>query len=143
MLVIALAAAAISWWFRFDATHRAAKFWGPDGVRLIRDAPVFILDTCQSADRDVSSFRGLIHLRTALLEDRSFRWPPQRVPTEFPWEHGLVFRDEVTGHSLSVFFSSDFRWVRGPGFETMLSCEPIAAGLREMYVEFEKRTAGR
>src|SRR5688572_9136529 len=39
ILAAAFAAAGASWWFRFNATHRAAEFWGPDVARLIRDAP--------------------------------------------------------------------------------------------------------
>ena len=35
---VALAGAGAGWWFRYNATHRAAEFWGPQAVRLIRDA---------------------------------------------------------------------------------------------------------
>jgi hypothetical protein len=40
MFLAALLAAAASWWFRYEATHRSAKFWGPEAARLIRDAPL-------------------------------------------------------------------------------------------------------
>jgi hypothetical protein len=39
MFVAALAAAATSWWFRYEATHQSAQFWGAEDARLIRDAP--------------------------------------------------------------------------------------------------------
>src|SRR6476620_547332 len=88
IVTVAFCAAAISWYFRYNATHRVAEFWGPDTVRLIRDAPTVeavnlstpitiprgdtagvggFIDT--SATRDVSTAHGLVHLRNALLED--------------------------------------------------------------------------
>src|SRR4051812_15803668 len=77
ILTVAIAAAAASWWFRYSATHRAAQFWGPETARLIRDASVVeiwrpsnpIISTSaaplvESSDlHDVSSARGLVHLR--------------------------------------------------------------------------------
>jgi hypothetical protein len=39
IVAVALAAAGVSWWFRYNATHRAAEFWGPKAAQLIRDAP--------------------------------------------------------------------------------------------------------
>src|SRR4051812_21733385 len=39
ILAVSIAAAAMSWWFRYNATHRAATFWGPGLAVLIRDAP--------------------------------------------------------------------------------------------------------
>jgi hypothetical protein len=39
LFIAALAAASASWWFRYQATHRSAQFWGPEAARLIRDAP--------------------------------------------------------------------------------------------------------
>src|SRR4051794_4880249 len=50
ILVLALVAAAASWWFRHNATHRAAKFWGPEAAILIRDAPNVELLVLQPAD---------------------------------------------------------------------------------------------
>jgi hypothetical protein len=38
ILTVAVLLAGASWWFRYIATHRAARFWGPEAVRLIRDA---------------------------------------------------------------------------------------------------------
>jgi hypothetical protein len=143
ILGVGLAAACLSWWFRYHATHRAAKFWGPESVQLIRDAPGVFFETRQGGARDVSSSRGLLHLRSALLEDSSFRWPPRSVPSEIEWQHVLLFRDEASGQSFPLCFSSDLQWVRSQGAETMLSCEPIARSLREMFREFERQNSGR
>src|SRR5215212_1559074 len=43
ILTIALTGAAVSWFFRYNATHRAATFWGGETATLIRDAPQVIL----------------------------------------------------------------------------------------------------
>ena len=39
ILTLAALLAGAGWWFRYKATHQAARFWGPQAVRLIRDAP--------------------------------------------------------------------------------------------------------
>src|SRR3954463_1323997 len=96
VLVVAIAGAAFSWFFRYNATHRAAEFWGQRITRAIRDAAVvqvytpkrpITLPKNQSGERagfiddaelhDISSARGLVHSRNALLEDRSFKWPAE------------------------------------------------------------------
>ena len=137
ILAVALAAAGASWWFRYNATRRTADFWGSEDARLIRDAPSVLLYTSEGPDQEISSARGLLHLRAALLEDRSFRWPARAVSDDVDWEHGLIFRDESASRGLPIFFSSDFRWVTELDSDTMLSCEPMANGLREMFTELE------
>src|SRR5262245_471220 len=87
VVAIATVAAAASWWFRYKATHRAAEFWGSEDARLIRDAP--IVEMYEPA-RDISAARGLVHLRNALLEDRSFQWPSKPVSPDVHWKQGLI-----------------------------------------------------
>ena len=36
ILAVAVAAATFSWLFRWQATRRAAEFWGPEAVALIQ-----------------------------------------------------------------------------------------------------------
>src|SRR5262245_61962164 len=81
--VLALTAAGISWLFRYNATHRAAGFWGSTTSRNILTAPEVKLTRVErdssgqvtsSATRDISRAHGMMHLRLALLEDRSFDW---------------------------------------------------------------------
>jgi hypothetical protein len=149
ILAIAFAAAGTSWWFRYSATHRAATFWGPATAALIRDARVIQLwlptdphENVRSASlavsssdlHDISSARGLVHLRNALLEDHSFNWPTTKISPDVQWTQGLRFLDSGTG--VLLMFSSDFNFVRTPNGNRMLSCEPMAKGLREMFAEF-------
>jgi hypothetical protein len=155
ILALALLAAGTSWVFRYNATHQAAEFWGPNAARLIRDGPkVEFVERSDGVNpdylfdvpvvrRDISSARGLTHLRNALLEDRSFDWSPRERVLPYDWRHwGLRFRDsELTG-SLVIWFSEDFcqamRVTRvDPGRPIkVISCEPIANGLAEMFSEF-------
>jgi hypothetical protein len=160
IVIVAVASAAISWWFRYNATHRAADFWGPETARLIRDAPVVQVfnsstpvalpsnDTAgvsgfiNSADtRDVSNARGLVHLRTALLEDHNFDWPPSPMSPDIEWKQGLIFRNEGGGNVAILLFSPDLKWVSVVGTKEMLSCAPMANGLREMFAEFSSDSA--
>ena len=148
ILAVAFVAAGTSWWFRYSATHRAATFWGP-AAAVVRDARMVELwlpanphENIRSASlavnnsdlHDISSAHGLVHLRNALLEDHSFNWPPAKITPDVEWTQGLRFLDGSTG--VLVMFSSDFKFVRMANGEEMLSCEPIATGLREMFAEF-------
>ncbi|MEX2307619.1 MAG: hypothetical protein WD738_08510 [Pirellulales bacterium] len=148
---IALAAAAASWWFRYAATHRALEFWGPETARLIRDAPTVELNQSippvaspasgtggflDSADgSDISHAPGLTHLRNALLEDRSFAWPPRPTTPRDTWHWLLLFRDARSNEAVFLWFSRDWKYVSSPVHRQTLSCEPISAGLAKMLGE--------
>jgi hypothetical protein len=124
-----------SWWFRYAATHRAAKFWGPETARLIRDAPLVELrehDSPHAAPaRDISRAPGLTHLRNALLEDRSYRWPAQPIQPPPPWRWAIEFA-EPSAKKATLFFSADWQHVSSSGGDQALSCQPIANGLAKM-----------
>jgi hypothetical protein len=158
ILAITLGAAATSWWFRYTATHRAAKFWGPEAAMLIRDARIVELDTIEPAidskrrtvvqlgidnrgePRSISTAHGLTHLRNALLEDRSFDWSQQFHTTSSPWRWVLMFRNDETV-VLALLFTSDCKHVAPvKAIDKAVSCEPIAAGLREMFEEFSSQS---
>ena len=169
MLLVGLLAAGTSWWFRYSATHRAAKFWGPQAARLIRESPKVELlqlelgggghsvsGTLRLADeasnvlaaRDVSTARGMTHLRTALLENRSFdsfRKPADQAPK---WRWALRFHDHS---SATILFNEDCTATTAypseasrnhPSDGVIASCEPIAAGLREVFAEWAESDIG-
>jgi hypothetical protein len=143
IVTIAILLAGASWWFRYAATNKAGRYWGAQNVRLIRDAPVvefyrWALDP-ESLDellaegnrRDVSQRPGLLHLRSALLEDRSFEWPASDV-VPGNWECVLVFRDEGGDSRAIVLITSDWKYLGLPK-QKSLSCEPISEGLAEFF----------
>ncbi len=150
VLLVGLAAAAASWWFRYNATHKAVDFWGAEAVELIRDAPrVTLRSDRPSADqeggdeadvtRDISNARGLTHFRAALLEDRSYDWSASGPPDN-NWSRSLVF--EVTAGAeprVLILFSPDFRWAangsQGDPVRHVVSTAPIAEGLAKFFAE--------
>jgi hypothetical protein len=163
IVAIAVAAAGVSWWFRYDVTHRAAEFWGPKTARLIRDAPIVqfwthdpptnlpeLIASEVSAEstrdpstvQDVTHARGFVHLRNALLDDRSFRWPPNPPAPGTDWKWMLRFQNEVANEDSILVLSSDCRFIADfdRPYEA-LSCEPIAAGLAQVFAELSSQPA--
>jgi hypothetical protein len=158
IVAVALAAAGTSWWFRYSATHRAAEFWGPKEARLIRDAPVVqfwvheppgnlktVVEALISTDavvdpatvRDIDKARGLVHLRNALLDDRSFNWPPTPPKPGVRWGWVLSFRNDAENEGTVILLSSDCKQIASLDRpDLVLSSEPIAVGLSEMIAEF-------
>jgi hypothetical protein len=165
ILAVAVAAAGTSWWFRYRATHETAEFWGPEVTSLIRDAPSVELlrlapeDTENSIgqfttrneeyavmDRvDASNAPGILHLRNALLEDRSYHGYGMifKLTPNF-WRWSLVFRDGQK--SATLLFNEECELTTlGEGSGSTANCKPIAAGLREMFAELSspKETPAR
>jgi hypothetical protein len=172
ILAVAFSAAAASWWFRYAATHQAAEYWGPEAAKLIRDAPIvefFRLNPPPDSTffasefsgryarvdpndiRDIATARGLVHLRNALLEDRSYNWPPRPSAFDTRWAWVLNFRDKARNDGARdnahndgawLLFSTDCRSVAmldRPN--AVLSCQPIAEGLTRFFVELAPQTA--
>jgi hypothetical protein len=151
ILAVAILLAGAGWWFRYEATNEAARFWGPHAVRLIRDAPGVELargsqvSTARQpgSSRDVSQAHGLTHLRNALLEDRSFTGTKSiesrsMAPgTLFQGGWSLVFHDPSRGEELTIFFPTDCTAVAFDADDgrRVASTGPIAAGLRRMFSE--------
>ena len=157
ILFVAFWAAAISWYFRYNATHRAVKFWGAETAVLIRDAQVVTVsnslwpsDPARVSQVDISHAHGLQHLRSALLEDMNFDWAtvdklkPVDANSKL-WT--LSFVDINTDKNVNIWFSDNFRYairaIRvGDGYQQhSVSTEPMAKGLREMFAEFSAKSA--
>jgi hypothetical protein len=159
ILAVAVPGAGASWWFRYNATHRAAQFWGPEAVRLIRDAPqIELLKLAPSMStearqnevklhrenysislrRDASAAPGLTHLRNALLLDRSYEFNVVFEPaTSHRWRWALAFREAQKSATL-LFDDRCFTiCLEGNG---VTSCRPIAEGLREVFAEIASRS---
>ena len=149
VFVVALAAAAASWWYRYAGTHRAAQFWGPQAAELIRDAPRVTLRSDDPAiegnnpadlPRDISSAHGLIHLRTALLQDESYDWSA-KGPADSNWSSSLVFEEtEGAEPRVVILFSPDFHWAANgsaddPAANAVATGPILAKGLHEFFAE--------
>ncbi len=152
IVTIAILLAGASWWFRYNATHRAVEFWGADVASRIRDAKKVSLTQVSrdsqgfklvSYTRDVSAAPGLTHLRTALLEDKSFEWPSVEIANCTPWGNStpygweLDFFGESQPH-VHIYFSVDpkfaYNFISGRKCRRV-SCAPISKGLLEVFTE--------
>ena len=153
IVMVAVCAAAISWYFRYQATHRAAKFWGAAAATIIRDAPIVIINRVgtkngatavaknETMSIDVSRAHGLTHLRNALLEDHNFDWttvdkPPDQAGLDY-WL--LSFADPKAGKGVRIWLSDDLRIAFRPDSSQMhsVALDPVMTkGLREMFAEF-------
>jgi hypothetical protein len=150
IVTLATMAASASWMYRYVSTNRAARFWGSTVARCIRDAPLVELHYCAgekapadvlSKVGDISYAPGLTHLRHALLENRSFVWPAGTVANEPRWYWALAFHKETETGFFLVLFTEDCRFAAlGHGTpRQVISCEPIANGLRTVFAEIRDR----
>lgn len=153
IVAVAVAAAAVSWWFHVRTTNRALALWGADRVQLIQlgsqvslaqlgpdeSAGVLLpdIDWQTIAWRDISHARGLIHLRQALVENRSFAWgksdPVPRDDATIPWRYALRFGNGQS--QMTVVLNETCDWMLIPADGRRLSTEPIASGLVTFFTE--------
>jgi len=108
LLLLGLAAGVAGILFQRGQTRRCLEFYGAEAARKVAAAPVVEVWRLEPGEgpgglvaverRDVSTARGLVHLRRGLVEDANFRWP---IPGaggvarlhESAWDTGLVFSD--------------------------------------------------
>jgi len=97
MFAVALVAATFAWWWNYSRGQRCLEFYGKDAALSIRTAEQVELlelapDNDSPADQavnriqvgdlsylvhgvtDISQAKGLIHARTSIVDDASFRW---------------------------------------------------------------------
>lgn len=145
ILLGAVSLAGFSWWFRYASTHRAARFWGPDAVRLVRDAP--LVEACRwtptgdvvalgrpATVRDVSHAPGMKNLRNALLEDRNFDWLAETNSAAGQAHFGLRFEGPGGNAELWVLFSSECDELHVTDGRAV-STAAIADGLKTVFEE--------
>jgi hypothetical protein len=146
---LAIVAATLSWWYRFETAHESTKFWGPHFALLIvepSDVTAFTLarsDECSFPILDDNYVRadtkgltdapGMTHLRTSIAHDRNYLWEKPVQADE--WTYGLQF--EADGRSATVLFNEDFTVLgrlnrRGDDLRTV-DCTPMAETLRKYF----------
>lgn len=126
MLGLGLTAAGLGIWFQWQQTRRCLDFYGVEAAGRISRAPrVELWSLKPSGDgghtgrlaatqrRDISTAKGLVHLRRGLVEDANFMWSKpsggdQPLP-DAAWDIALVFADESgdQGIVLGVALGSD------------------------------------
>jgi hypothetical protein len=130
MLLVAVGLAAYALWFNIQRGQRSLEFWGREGARRIQQARqvellwlvpandgaaegerLTIGGTMYSVARrkDISQARGLIHARTALLDDHSYVWNEQ--DSEGGGEYELAARFVADGGATTVAFDFQRRLI--------------------------------
>lgn len=125
VFALALVAALGGWFYSAGLQRRPIQFWSADRAALILRAPVVESLTVSSAGsnaaeskleslkigeqvwvvtnvKDISRFKGLKNVRSALINDYSFDWNATVDGSQVRWTHGLRFRDE-TGQITLLF----------------------------------------
>jgi hypothetical protein len=150
---LALAAGALSWWYRYEAAHRSTNFWGPHFAELIaRPSKVtaIVLDEISFANagdeafqigkkffetknrKDITKAPGLVHLRNALLSDSNYRW--DRNVTTDDWRWCLQFAD--ADRKATILFNENLTMLgcmNQPAEVRTVDCQPMAETLREYF----------
>jgi hypothetical protein len=149
LLLLALGLGAISWWYRYEASHQASQFWGAEASHLIAESEGFqarhqgvglaageVVPGVPGEVTDLSQARGQTHLRHALMSDRNYDWealPDRAVTASWPWQLRFYQGDRET----TVWLSGDFCWIakRNPGSAALVarSCVPMADALHQYF----------
>lgn len=121
LVLLGLAGAAAGITYQRFQTHRCLGFYGPEVARLVNTAPrVELLRLAPGGgvgrlvareSRDVTTAKGLVHLRRGLVEDANFDWRPAadggRLPDD-AWDLAFVFSDpEVPGARATIVIDLD------------------------------------
>ncbi|MCI0361679.1 MAG: hypothetical protein L0211_24610 [Planctomycetaceae bacterium] len=127
MFAVALAAATFAWWWNYSRGQRCLTFYGADAALLIRTAPNVELlelspDTDKPEDRTVarlvvgertylihrvttiSQAQGLIHARTSLVDDASFRWDAASGDCAGEVRNAIRFTDDANNSRSTLAF---------------------------------------
>jgi hypothetical protein len=153
MLMTAVAAAGVAWWYQFRQGGKVLQLWGSAAAYRIRLAPkcelwqlaplsdeenderLLVNDQAWTiaARRDITEARGLVHARQALIQDANYLFevpPHDKLPD---WSYALRFQDE-SGQTLLVFALAD-GWVFEPQSGRYARLTPIIGGLQKFFRE--------
>lgn len=158
MVALALVLGLGSWWYRYEAAHRATQFWGtraagaiarPDqviGMELADPLPPGGEISPEKAStimrigsevypvaskKDLVSARGIKHMDSLLLADHNFRW--DRPVVNQRWKWAMLFVNNAG--TARVLFSDDLQSVGMLDLEGLqvkaVDCTPLKSALEE------------
>jgi hypothetical protein len=132
ILAMAIALAGFAWYWNWQRTQKCREFYGGEGAHLIRTATRvegLMLSGLYDAEsreqieigphafevvgrRDLSKANGLIHARTALLDDSSYKWDDSTTGDCQPLIlYAVRFREEERLTTLAFDFGCRQVWV--------------------------------
>ncbi|MFM8633852.1 MAG: hypothetical protein ACKOEX_03420 [Planctomycetia bacterium] len=119
LILLGIAAGGLAIGYQRAQTRRCLAFYGPEAARRVsKAATVELVKVAPSGqpgrlvvtDRyDVTSAKGIVHMRRGLVEDAGFRWAAEKPAVALPlesWDYALVFTDS-DGSSTTVVVDLD------------------------------------
>jgi len=178
MLAVGLLLALFAVWFQWRQTRRCLDFYGPLAARHIQSAPrveLWELDGRPDTPGrriDITSARGLVHLRRGLVEDANFTWPALLGPATLgpatddaiagrepraddaaaggpAWDVALAFFETDVATEPGTLLLIDFARSPDRGGRLAVAGRPEAAGLGRLqrglwqWLEATRREAAR
>lgn len=132
ILLVAVGLAGFAWWWNWQRTQRCRDFYGGEGAHLIRTATrveglllsgLYDDQTREQIEvgphafevvgrRDLSKAKGLVHARTALLDDTSYDWNDRTTGDCQPLiYHAMAFREGDQAITLAFDFGCRRLWI--------------------------------
>ena len=155
LATLAVVLGVFSWWNRYNTAHRVTEFWGPELARVLVEQgeveaieirpisesailePFSPLPDYEIQSRcDLSSARGMVHLRFALTSDSNYHWDAE-VQEPGRWKWAFRFTDENRDLDLYVLFDEEFttlgKLTATNSSVAVVSCEPMTETLRQYF----------
>ncbi|MEE3371718.1 MAG: hypothetical protein VX346_20475 [Planctomycetota bacterium] len=126
MVLLGCALGGYAVWHHYRQGRRILEFWGSEAAMLIRHADqVEVWRLGPQADQsrsqlqvvgqsmavleqvEISSLRGLVHARHALIIDRNYDWSAAPEGQSVAWNLALHFRED--GQQATLVFATDSR----------------------------------
>ena len=155
MLGLGVALAVFALWFQWRQTRRCLAFYGSEAAHRIQVAPRVELWCANPAGvvtrpapehrLDISTARGLVHLRHGLVEDANFAWGDAAPEAGDDPTIALAFFDGEAADCprtvLVVRLDEHGGWLEVVGRPGRLALGRIATGLRTWLIDVLARAA--
>jgi hypothetical protein len=144
ILLVGITAATVAVAYQRLQTHRCLDFYGPEAARQVAKAPRVELWQLAPAGRpgrlvatgrhDVTSAKGIVHLRRGLVEDVGFRWSEVGLAGRLPeaaWDYALVFSNPTLDGRTTIVIDleADGGWLAVQGQAGRVALGRLGSGL--------------
>ncbi|MBL8829945.1 MAG: hypothetical protein JNM18_23400 [Planctomycetaceae bacterium] len=162
VFALAVIGALGGWFYSAGLQRRPIQFWGSDRAALILQAPIVESLTLTPAGtaaeegkfeslqigeqswvvtnvKDISRFKGLKNVRSALINDYSFDWNAKVDVAVTQWTHGLRFRDE--SRQITTIFDPERAAAFSPQTSQTHSIAPAMVGIARFLKDANREQA--
>jgi len=151
MIALGVVLAAFASWYQWSQTRRCLAFYGGEAARRIQVAPrveLWRLEPAGPVERpeparrsDISSSKGLVHLRHGLVEDANFTWDLTPAPGRPAPTAALAFFDRADDDDAETVvilrLDEGGGWLEVAGRPGAIVLGRIAAGLRTWLADID------